>query len=258
MLMKIWRKYGEKMAGKFSHNPDKNGIFISVTKPFVQEIHIECDGKIRDEFYPYSLLEPNTEHPKVEYRKYYYNTQEKRYYRSELKESEGGYTWVATDEGYIVAHNRKCEELQAHFRAYDNIHKGQLCVFTGYAIDPNGNLKKPSTVDTKFHRHKWFFNPWSFQVSLLNENTIDDFVEGTPISKEMTQKMVLYHQKQDEIKRQTEIDDQKTITKEKRETFLNKIIGHFEKYEKVYKYGVGFGIVWILGAILQLWALLAK
>ena len=52
-----------------------------------------------------------------------------------------------------------------------------------------------------FDRHKWFFNPWSFKVSLLDENTIDDFVEETPISKEMTDKMVLYHNSQRKDKR---------------------------------------------------------
>ena len=187
-------KYGEEMEGNFSHKPHSNGIVISVTKPFVQEIHIECDRKIRDEYYgPYSLFEPNTEHPKVEPWKYYYNTREKRHYRSELKENEGGYTWVATTEGYIVKHTRQCEALQAHFRMYHKIHKGQFCSFICYAIDPNGNFKKPSTVESMFDRHKWYFAPFSFQVELLGENTIDDFVEETPISKEMTQKMVRHH-----------------------------------------------------------------
>ena len=128
------------------------------------------------------------------------------YYRSELKESNGGYTWVATDEGYIIEHTRRCEQLQAHYRSYDSIHKGQLCVFNGYAIDPNGDLKKPSTLEPKSmldHRTQWYFNPWSFKVSLLNEDTIDDFVEKTPISKEMTQKMVLHYKSKEKERRQT-------------------------------------------------------
>ena len=76
--------------------------------------------------------------------------------------------------------------LQAHFRIYDNIHKEQLCVFRGYALDPNGQYKRPSTVESLFDRHKWFYNPFSFQIELLDQNTIDDFVEETPISKKMT------------------------------------------------------------------------
>ena len=46
--------------------------------------------------------------------------------------------------------------------------------------------------------------------------------------------------------------------KEQREAFWNKINDHFEKYEKIYRYGVGIGILWLLSAILQLWAILAN
>ena len=204
------RKYGEEMEGKFSHNPHGNGIVISVTNPFVQEIHIECDDNFYDQYSrTYSLLEPQADHPEETDRLIYYNTQEKCYYRSEwkpkepqLKESEWGYIWVKTDKKHIVKHAKQCEALQAHFRIYHNIHKGQLCVFTGYAVDPNGQYKRPSTVESMFHRHKWFYNPWSFKVSLLNGDTIDDFVEETPISKEMTQKMVRYHDLEGKARRQ--------------------------------------------------------
>ena len=259
-------KYGEEMEGKFSHKPSENGIVISVTSPFVEEIHIESDEDIRAEFYDtYSLLPPQAEHPKGESWCIYYNTEEQCYYRSEWQlvnltpeGSKWDYVWVLTDKTYIVKHARKCEELQAHYRSYHDIHKGQLCVFTGYAIDPNGDFKKPSTVESMFDRHKWFFNPWSFKVSLLNEDTIDDFVEETPISKEMTQKMVLHHQEQDEIKLQKEKDDKEKNKKEKREAFVNKINAHFEKNEKLYKYGIGMGVLWLLGAILQIWRLLAN
>ena len=252
-------EFGEKMEGRFSHKPRENGIVISVTKPFVQEIRIECDRKIRDEYYgPYSLLEPQADHPEERGELIYYNTQEKCYYRFEWKGSGWEYIWVKTDKAYIVKHARRCEALQAHFRMYHKIHKGQFCSFICYAIDRNGNFKKPSTVESMFDKHKWYFAPFSFQVELLGENTIDDFVEETPISKEMTQKMVLYHQGQDEIKRQKKIEDQKKIKKEKREAFWNKINGHFEKYEKIYKYGVGIVIALLFSAILHLWAILAK
>ena len=259
-------KYGEEMKGKFSHNPHGNGIVISVTNPFVQEIHIECDENFSDQYYrTYSLLEPQADHPEATDRVIYYNKQEKRYYRSEwkpkepeLKESEWGYIWVKTDKEYIVKHARQSEVLQAHFRIYDNIHKGQLCVFRGYAIDPNGQCKRPSTIESMFDRHKWFYNPFTFKVAPLDENTIDDFVEETPISKKMTQKMVLYHQDQDKIKLQKEKNDKEKNRKEKRAAFWNKINGHFEKYEKIYRYVVGIGILWLLSAILQLWAILAN
>ena len=252
-------KYGEEMKGKFSHNPHGNGIVISVTNPFVQEIHIDCDNDISNTYWDtYSLLAPQADHPIGENRKIYYNTREQCYYSSEWRpkkpeqeESEWGYIWVMTDKEYIVKHARSCEKLQAHFRTYHKIHKGQLCIFRGYAIDPNGQCKRPSTIESMFDRHKWFYSPWSFKFFLLNGDTIDDFVEETPISKEMADKMVLYHQSQDKLKQQKEKDDKKKNEKERREAFLNKINAHFEKYEKIYKYGIGMGVLWLIGIILQ-------
>lgn len=254
------RKYGETMKGKFSDNPSGNGIVISVTHPFVKEIHIECDGDIYNDYLnTYRLLQPQAEHPQADHWKIYYNTQEKCYYRSEWQlinptpeGAQWGYVWVRTDIQYIVEHAQKFEKLQAHFRSYRSIHKGQLCVFTGYAIDPNGQCKRPSTVESMFHRHKWFYHPFSFKVALLDENTIDDFVEETRISKEMTQKMVLYHREQDEIKLQKEKDDRNKKEKEKWETRLRKINDHFKTYQYFYKYGVGIGILGSLISLIQL------
>ena len=254
-------KYGEEMEGKFSHNPHGNGIVISVTSPFVEEIHIECDEDVSGKYNnTSSLLKPQADHPEGYGWQIYYNTQEKCYYRSEwrpkepeLKESEWGYIWVQTDSKYIVEHARLYEKLQAHFRIYDDIHKGQLCVFRGYAVDPNGQYKRPSTVESIFDRHKWFYNPFSFQIELLDQNTIDDFVGGgTPISKEMTDKMVRYHQEQDKTKQQKEEDDKKQNKKEKREAFLNKINDHFGKYQHFYRYGVIGGVLWLIGIIIAI------
>ena len=193
-------RYGEEMKGKFSHNPHENGIVISVTSPFVEEIHIESDDNIHKAYREtYSLLPPQAEPPKGESWCIYYNTEEQRYYRSELQlinfitpeKPEWGYVWVRTDSEYIVQHARNYEKLQAHYRSYHDIHKGQLCVFKGYAVDPNGDFKKPSTVESMFDRHKWFFNPWSFKVSLLDEDTINDFVQEVPIPKLTTDKIIL-------------------------------------------------------------------
>ena len=75
-------KYGEEMRGKFSHKAQGNGIVISVTSPFVEEIHIESDDNIRTVYWDtYSLLPPQAEHPEGEDWKIYYNTQGKCYYR---------------------------------------------------------------------------------------------------------------------------------------------------------------------------------
>ena len=141
-------KYGEKMKGKFSHKTQRDGIVISVTSPFVEEIHIESDDKIHQAHREtYSLLPPQAEHPEGEYTSISYNTREQRYYRSEWRErnrgqqeAEWGYIWVITDKEYITKHARECEKLQAHYRSYHDIHKGQLCVFRGYAVDPNRRL----------------------------------------------------------------------------------------------------------------------
>ena len=207
-------KYGEQIKGKFSHKAQRDGIVISVTSPFVEEIHIESDDNIHKAYSEtYSLLPPQAEHPKGEYRSIYYNTEEQRYYRSEwrpkkpeLEESEWGYIWVITDSEYITKHAKRCEKLQAHYRSYHDIHKGQLCVFTGYAIDPNGDFKKPSTIESKLildDRTKWFFNPWSFKVSLLDENTIDGLVKEILPSRECLEESLERHDAaDDELKRQ--------------------------------------------------------
>lgn len=181
------------------------------------------------------MLKPQANHPEEGDREFYYNTQEECYYRSEWREknpeqpqSKSGYIWIGANGQYIIDHTRYCEELQAHFRMFHNIHKGQLCVFKGYAIDPNGEFKKPSTVESKLildDRTKWFYNPWSFEVSLLNEDTIGDFVEGTPISEEMAKKMVRYHK----IERKTQ---KRAKTREWGRNSLNKISKFVQSVEK--------------------------
>ena len=193
------RDYGEEMKGKFSHKPHGNGIVISVISPFVEEICIDCDNDLYQEYSDtYLQLEPQADHPDLQGYdlRVYYNTQKKCYYRSQwgtTEEGRWGCTWVETDRDYITTHVRRSEQLQAHFRRYKEIHKGQLCVFKCYAVDPNGNPKLPSTVESMFDRHKWYYHPFLFEVQPLDEDTIDDFVEETPISKEMTDKMVRYH-----------------------------------------------------------------
>ena len=52
-------KYGEEMRGKFSYKPHGNGIVISVTSPFIAEIHIKSDDNIHRNYWEtYSLLPP--------------------------------------------------------------------------------------------------------------------------------------------------------------------------------------------------------
>ena len=70
--------------------------------------------------------------------------------------------------------------------------------------------------------------------------------------------MVLYHKLQDKAKQEREENDKKKRKKENREALLNKINGHFEKNERLYKYGIGMGVLWLLGTILQLWRILTN
>lgn len=252
-------KYGEEMKGKFSHNPHGNGIIISVTSPFVEEIHIECDENVSGEYRDtYWLLGPQANHPEGGHRLIYYNTQENCYYKCEwrpkepgLKESEWGYIWVMTDERHIVKHAIQSEQLQAHFRRYNDIHKGQLCVFRCYAVDPNGQYKLPSTVESMFDRHKWFYAPFSFEVSLFNEDTIDDFVEETPISKEMTDKMVLYHKSERKDKRRTKRREFCQNLKDK----LSKPWESFTKQENLTKTLTITNMLSVLANIILAWLL---
>ena len=110
----------------------------------------------------------------------------------------------------------------------------------------------PSTVESSFHKHTWFYNPFTFNVAPLDENTIDDFVEEIPISKEMTDKMVLYHQEQDKIKLQKKKDDKKKNKKEKREALFGNINAHLERYQHFYRYGVVGGVLWLIGIIIAI------
>ena len=64
--------------------------------------------------------------------------------------------------------------------------------------------------------------------------------------------MVLYHQKQDEIKEQKEEDDKRKKNKEKWKTRTNKIQDHIKEYEPIYKYVVPGGILALLASIIQL------
>ena len=109
-----------------------------------------------------------------------------------------------------------------------------------------------------FDRHKWFYNPFDFSVARLDQNTIDNFVEETPISKEMTNKMVLYHQEQEKVRQQKKKENEKKKKDEKRDAVVNKRIDHFEKSEKIYKYGVGGGILWRIIMILQFRIIILK
>lgn len=186
----------------------------------------------------------------MEENKCYYHTEEEAFYISEYQGGE--VVPKKINSKFIIEHTKNYQRLKSHFQSLHKLHKGQSCSFYGYAIDRNDRPMHPSTVESSFSKHKWFYNPFTFEVTLLDENTIDDFVEEIPISKEMTDKMVLYHQKQDEAKQQKEDDDKKKNKKEKWETRFSEINDHFGKYGNIYKYGVFGGILGLLITIIQL------
>ena len=76
------------------------------------------------------------------------------------------------------------------------------------------------------------------------------WVAETPISKEMTNEMVLHYQLQDKTKQQKEKTDKDKKRKEWLKTLPNKINAHIKKYEAIYKYivfgGVGIGIIQLI------------
>ena len=245
------QRYVGEIRGKISHTSHDGELTISVTVPFTGEILIKCDTDISHTYWQIiSLIEPQSEHIEKEY-KCYYHTEEEAFYISQYQVGKGVVPKEINSQ-FIIEHTKNYQRLQSHFQSMKKLHKGQSCSFLGYAIDRNKRPMHPSTVESSFNKHEWFYNPFSFEVVPLDENTIDDFVEETPISKEMTNKMVLYHQSQDKLKQQKEKDDKKKNKKERREAFLNKINAHFEKYEKIYKYGIGMGVLWLISIILQL------
>ena len=251
------QRYVGRIIGKISHISHSNELTISVTDPFRAKILIKSDDEIRYTYWQtISLIEPQSEHIEEE-NKCYYHTEEEDFYISQYQ-GEKGVVPKKINSNFIIEHTKNYQRLESHFRSLNKLYKGQSCSFYGYAIDRNKRPMHPSTVESSFNKYEWFYNPFTFEVTPLDENTIDDFVKETPISKEMTEKMVLYHQEQDQLKQQKERDDKKKNDKEKREAFLNKINGHFEKNEKLYKYGIGMGVLWLLGAILQIWRLLAN
>ena len=246
------QRYVGEIRGKISHTPRGNDQpIISVTVPFRGEILIKCDTDIQNTYWQtIVLIEPQSEHIEEE-NTCYYHTEEESFYISQYQVGKGVVP-KETNRQWIVDHTKNYQRLQSHFQSLRNLHKGQSCSFLGYAIDRNDRPMHPSTVESSFHKYHWFYNPFTFEVVPLDENTIDDFVEETPISKEMTDKMVRYHQEQDKAKQQKEKDDEKKKEKEKREAFLNKINAHFEKYQHFYRYGVIGGVLWLIGIIIAI------
>ena len=258
ILSENMKKYGEEMTGKF-HKFDGNKIVISVIKPFVAEIRIECDYDIYQKYggQDYLLLDPQADPP--DFQRYgrrvvYYNTQEKCYYRS-----EGSGNWVEVYSADIQDLFRLSEKLKAHFRrCRKEIYKGQLCFFRGYTIDPKGDLTLPSMVESMFDRYRWYYDPFSFDVEPLDQNTIDDFVAEIPISKEMTDKMVRHHKSERKNKRRAK----------KRESWQNfvdtcrKFVQFVEKYPTWFAGIIGAIVgsvcTFFLGNIVSIWKWFSK
>ena len=245
------QRYVGEIRGKISHTPRGGELTISVTAPFRGKILIKCDENIRYTYWQtISLIEPQSEHIEEE-NKCYYHTEEESFYISQYQVGKGVVP-KEINRQWIVDHTKNYQRLQSHFQSLNKLHKGQSCSFLGYAIDRNKRPMHPSTVESSFNKHEWFYNPFSFEVVPLDENTIDDFVEETPISKEMTDKMVRYHQEQDKAKQQKEKDDKKQNRKEKWGTRSSKINDHFGKYQHFYRYGVIGGVLWLIGIIIAI------
>ena len=245
------QRYVGEIRGKISHTLRGDELTISVTAPFRGEILIKCDTDISHTYWNLiSLIEPQSEHIEEE-DKCYYHTEQEFFYVGRY-EAGKGVVPKKINSKWIIDYITNYQRLRLHFQSLYKLHKGQSCSFFGYAIDRNKRPMHPSTVESSFNKHEWFYNPFSFQIELLDENTIDDFVEETPISKEMTDKMVLYYKEQDKIKQQKEKEDKRKNGKEKWGARFGKINDHFGKYEKIYKYGVFGGILWLIGIILQL------
>ncbi|MCG9129685.1 hypothetical protein JT359_19010 [Candidatus Poribacteria bacterium] len=242
--------YVGRMTGKISCKSNSNQLIISITTPFNGEISVRCDDKIYYAYYnTISLIEPQSEHIE-ECNKCYYHTEEEDFYITQRVDER--IVRKKIHPTLIIEHAKDCQKLQSHFGSLRQLHKGQACSFSGYAIDRNNRPMHPTTVESSFHKYTWFYNPFTFDIEPLDENTIDDFVKGTPISKEMTNKMVLYHQKEDKIKLRRKKMIKRKNAKEKREVLFGNINNHFEKYEKFYKYGVIGGVLWLINVILQL------
>ena len=190
------RKYVGEITGKISHVSRGSGeLTISVTTPFRGEILIECDTDIRYAYWnPISLIEPQSEHIEEEDR-CYYHTEQKSFYVGRYEVGKGVVP-KKINSNWIIEHTKNSQRLQSHFQSRHKLHKGQSCSFLGYAIDRNDRPMHPSTVESSFNKYKWFYNPFTFEVVPLDQNTIDDFVEETPISKGMAKKMVRYHKDQ--------------------------------------------------------------
>ena len=221
--------YVGKMTGKISCTSNPNQLIISVTDPFNGEISVRCDNKI-DNTYSEAIffIEPQSEHIE-EYNKCYYHIEEEDFYITQYENGR-----IAPKKIYpveIIEHTKDYQKLRSHFGSLRKLHKGQFCSFSGYAIDRNNRPMHPSTVESSLNKYQWFYNPFSFEVAPLDENTIDDFVEETPISKEMADRMVLYHQEQDKIKQQKEKTDKNKRRIEWCKTRSNKINAHIKKYE---------------------------
>ena len=232
--------------------------------PFNAEISVEIDTDEWNQYVNYDIASKwkgiLDNHPEICNRNdCYFNSQEGAFYMASTTDDKGNPIWQKSTLEKIVYASYRAFRLRRHIhRDYNRYHAGQRCEFQAYAIDANDNLYKPSSIKKDFHEYQWIFYPTTFKAGEISKDTIKYLVERQPISKETTDNMVRYHQEQDKIKQQKEDDDKKKKEKEKRDAFWNKINAHIEKYEKIYKYGVGIGILWLLSAILQLWAILTN
>ena len=219
----------------------------------------------------------------------YLNSQEHEFYIASTIDDKGNPIWQKSTLVKIIYASYAAMRFSRHIHTdYNRYHVGQRCEFKAYAIDANDNLCKPSSIKKDFHEYQWIFYPTTFkahditsdsiehliaktpppklvadkiilnhiqefQHSKTNGLNIDGLVAETPISKEMTKEMVLYHQLEDKAKEKKEKDDKQQNRKEKRGARFGKINDHIKKYEAIYRYIVfGGGGIGLIISIIQL------
>lgn len=198
-------EYIEKMEGIIIDKISTSQSFslkVDIKKPFESQIEVRLDRYFWNQYINYhyddkwkGILEKA---PEVKYFKdNYYNSQDQNFYiASDTEDNE----WKKENFTQIINEAIWADRLKLHINSI--FHTGQPCHFAGYAIDGNNRLHKPSTIHRDFEKYIWVYNPFTFRISPLDENTIDNLVEKIPISKQMTKKMLSYHNSKDKAQHQ--------------------------------------------------------
>jgi len=211
------------IAGKITNINNSSTLTISVTSPFVIEIHFHCSSDHYDMLHPptfkynWTSWVQGAGHPVVSEAAAYYNEIHKCFYK---KESGSEAEWERTDfkdiyddnPNFLTKNRNMQEKYQFFLYKYMSIlHKEQLCHFSAYAIDQT-NRKSRSISGKQVERHPddyfWIYDPDTFHGEKWDAESIDGLVKEIRPSRECLEELIESY-KADEREAKRKKDDEK-------------------------------------------------